>query len=392
MALVILSAPDNQDSVSSEMLFVIQEATKSVDPVTYPNYKYVLDVYVDSVLKARLRVPPDPTYSFGKFDVSAVLRDYVPAYGLKASSDTETYGIRVSYQVKLGEEYGDTLYTNLVTDSERTAYRSYANRPFLDSDIITARLGKAPSNMPESPVAMAAYKDAKWLLMPYIDNASGATVSAELSSNGTAVGGGTVDFVYTGAMLNKVMQCNIGFDSITTSLGLTEDEKASVDTMIVTNNASNVYKYSFTCSKHPIITLAWLNPYGAYESQSFGLVSKKTNTVSRKEYARLPYEINASGQVSYDSNGVMYGSKRGYASTTKNVLSVTSHLLTEAEYTWLADLFSSTDVYMYNSVIDRFVPVTISDSNYEYRTYLNSRLTPLQFTVQFSDEYNSQYL
>lgn len=392
MALTILSYPGNDSSVSNEMLFIIQEATKSIDPVTYVNYKYVLDVYVDSVLVARLKATPDPTYSFGRFDVSVILRDYVAAYALKATyaNPTETYDVKLSYQVKLGEEYGDTLYTNLVTDSSRTTYKSYAPRPLLSTAVITSRIGKAPSNMPESPKIMTAYKTDKWLLMPYIGNVSGATVSVELNDGASIVGGGTVDATYTDT--GKVMQVNIGFERIATALGLTDAEKSSVKQMIVTNNSSNIYKYNYACTKQTPVVLAWLNPYGAYESQSFGLVSKKRNEIARKEYAQLPYNINASGEVTYDSAGVLYGSKKTYSSTAKTSMALTSHLLTDSEYTWLADLFNSTDVYMFDTVLDRFVPVSIGENNYEYRTYLNSKLTTLQLSINFTDEYNSQFL
>ena len=121
-------------------------------------------------------------------------------------------------------------------------------------------------------------------------------------------------------------------------------------------------------------------------------MSKKTKEISRKEFAQLPYQINASGVVSYDADGVLYGSRKTYNTVSEVKLNLNSHLLSDDEYTWLADLFSSSDVYMFDTVLDRFVPVTITDTNYEYRTYLNSRLTPLSFTIQFTDTFNSQYL
>lgn len=394
MALTILTAPGNNSSVSNEMLFVIQEATKSIDPVTYPNYKYVLDIYVDGDLKARLRVPPDPTYSFGKFDVSVILRDYVPAYGLKANyaNTTETYDINVAYTVKLGEEYGDTLYTNLVTDSERTAYKTYAPRPLLSTDIITAKQGLIFSNIPTGTgVSTTDHKANKWMILPYFSNVTGVTISYNFDDgNGNIIGAGG-SFSYTTDL--QILQLNLGFQKL--AAGLTTAEKEQVARLVFDVDdglTTIIYTIVYACTKYTPVTLAWLNPYGGYESQSFGLVSKKTNQTMRKDFAQLPYQINASGEVSYDSNGVMYGSKRGYASMVKTILSLTSHLLTDAEYTWLADMFNSPDVYFYSPTLDRWVPCTIADSNYEYRTYMNSRLTPLQFTVQFSDDYNVQYL
>jgi hypothetical protein len=394
MALTILTAPGNESSVNNEMIFIIQEPTKSIDPVTYTNYKYVLDVYVDGDLKARLRATPDPTYSFGRFDVSVILRDYVPAYGLKANyaNPTEEYDIRLAYTCKLGEEYGDTTYPDLVTDSERTTYKTYKPRPFLTSDEISSKSGYIFSNRPfGTGINLTDHKVNKWNLVPYFGNATGVTISYNYDDgNGNIIGAGST-FSYTNAL--KVLQMNMGFEKL--SSGLTTDEKNQVARIVfdVDDGLTQIsYAINYACTKYTPVILAWLNPYGAYESQSFGLVSKKSNGVERKEYAQLPYQVNASGVVSYDSNGVLYGSKKGYAANVKTSLLLTSHLLTDAEYNWLADLFNSPDVYVFNTTLDRWVPVNIADTNYEYRTYKNSRLTPLQFTINFTDDYNSQFL
>lgn len=388
MALTILTAPGNTYSVSNEMLFIINESTKANDPVTYPNYFYILDIYIDGNIVSRLRVPPDPTHKFGKFDVSVVLRNYVPAYGLKATyaNDTEQYDITLAYTCELGEEYNGTLYTNLVTDVERTAYRTYATRPFLSSNIIGNIVNGFASNM---PFTMTGYKDEKWKIVPAFSNVSGVDFEySVIGSDGSLIADDFI--VYQGQ--NNINQFNVGFQKVSSELSLPQHDIDDASKITFSLDALGSYVVNLTCTKHQIYTLAWLNPYGAYESQSFALVSKKKNEITRKEFAQLPYQINASGEVSYDSNGVMYGSKKGYAASVKVSLSLTSHLLTENEYTWLADMFNSPDVYIFLEDIDRFVPVTILENNYEYRNYSNSRLTPLQFNVQFTDIYNSQFL
>ena len=120
------------------------------------------------------------------------------------------------------------------------------------------------------------------------------------------------------------------------------------------------------------------------------MVSKKSIEIEKKSFEGLPYNINASGVVSYAANNVLYGQKKDYSKLIKTKLSLISHLLNADEYTWLADLFKSPDVYLYTS--SGWMPVSISNNNYEYRTYLNSRVTPLQFDVEFTGNYNSQFL
>lgn len=388
--MTILNSPGNLSSVSNEMIFVVEDA-KSLDPVTYPNYKYIADVYVDGELKARLRATPDPAYSFGRFDVSVILRDYVPAYGLKANyaSESEEYDIKKAYTIKFGEEYGDTLYTNVLVDSEREFVKTYAARPFLTSDIITDVTHGIASNM---PTIMTGYKSEKWKIIPGYSNASGVLFEYGVIGSDPS-GGGLIandSIVYSGQ--DNINQFNIGFQKLIGNLSL--DQGDINDAVQVTFSLDDLGSYiiNLVCSKYTPVNLAWLNPYGAYESQSFGLVSKRTNEITRKDYAQLSYQMNSSGVISYDSDGVMYGSKKGYAATTKASMALTSHLLTDAEYTWLADLFSSPDVYFFSDTLDRWVPCTIQDNNYEYRTYKNSRLKTLQFTINYTDSYNSQYL
>lgn len=371
MALSILSYPSNTSSVTNEMLFVINEATKANDEVTYPDYKYVLDVYVDSTIVARIKVNPDPVNRFGIFNISDILRDYVPSYGFDISSDKVDYDVRLAYQVKLGEEYDGTTYTNQVTDSERYCFRSYAARPYLSSAVLANGLA---SNMP-STINSLGYP-VTHNIFPYFSNVSGVT---DLSVTYKNDAGETVDsgsFGNSDFVANKIRQFNVQSSVLDASYAL------------LTGPFS--LRINYICSKYPVHTLAWLNPYGGYESQTFGLVSKKSIETEKKSFEKLNYQIDASGVITYANGTVFYGGKRDYNKRVKTKYSFTSHLLNEDEYSWLADMFISPEVYLYYNGF--WIPVSIERNNYDYNTYQNSKLTPLQFDVEFSDQYNSQYL
>jgi hypothetical protein len=104
MAITILNEPPDKASVNNEMIFVVYEADKATDPVTYVDYKYICNIYSNSVLIGTLKTTPDPTYSYGIFNVSDILRSYV-TYGLDISSTVVDYTASVSYQVTFTEEY-----------------------------------------------------------------------------------------------------------------------------------------------------------------------------------------------------------------------------------------------------------------------------------------------
>lgn len=371
MALTILSNPGNTVSVSSEMLFVINEATKANDEVTYPNYKYVLDIYVSAVLVARMKAQPDPVNRFGIFDVSKILQNYAPDYGLDVSTNKVDYDVRLAYTCKLGEEYSDTLYTNLVTDSERYTFRTYKPRPFTSSAVISNGLA---SNM---PATVNVYTPSIYKLIPHFSNVTGVTdlTVTYKDKNGSTLS--TATFANSDFVANKVRQYNVVNSNSQTAYALL-------------TGPFNL-RINYECSKYESFTLVWLNPYGAYDSQDFWLVSRKSIQVEKKSFGQLPYKISAEGEVSYSQNsGTFYGSKKDFNSTVKTQLSLTSHLLNEDEYTWLGEMFVSPEIYIYLTGIG-FIPVSIKGT-YEYRNYLNSRMKPLDFQVEFSDDYNAQNL
>lgn len=393
MAIVINTAPTNNASLSNEMLFVVYESVKSEDDVTYPNYQYVCDVYVDDVFKARIKARPDPVNQRGVFNISPILRDSA-SYGLVANyaNATESYNIKVNYKVKFGEEYADTLYTNLLVDSvSREAYESYARRPFDSPDVLDDVVGSWATNIPRT---IYNFKSQKWQLLPFYDNVSGiANFEAIFYNTAWVQVGATVSISAAGYIAKNVLQINAGFQKL--SALLSTEQKEEVDYCQVAKVSaplSEIITIRYACSKHTPLTLAWLNQFGGYDSYQFGMVSKKSIELSRKDFSKLNYSMNASGDVSYSSDGVFYGSKKGFASDVMVKMKLTSHLLNSDEYAWLADMFISPDVYIYDTVLEKFIPVTITENNYEYRTYPNSKLTVLDFNVQFSDNYNSQFL
>jgi hypothetical protein len=360
--MTIKSNPTAKASVNNEMIYVVEDA-KAFDPEAYPSYKYILDVYVGGVLKGRLKAFPDPEYKFGIFDIAPILRSSM-VYEFKANY-TNLFQINspsIDYQVKIGEEYGAVTTLNIITDSVRKAFKSYAKRPFTTSDVLV------PGFATNSPSQMYTYRSARWLIIPfYVESPTQSLNIYGSPTNLTSVNTFEVNCSF---LKNEVEDEFI-------SQGITSDFGNKIVTVLCND-------------KYSPITLAWLNPYGAYESYTFGLVNKKTIDVERKSYGRSPYWVTSGGLVSYASNGVYRGGERGINNKVTTKVNLTSHILTDGEYRWLADMFASPDVYI--EIGETFYPCKITGTNYEELTYLNSGLTPLKFEVQYSDITNTQFL
>jgi hypothetical protein len=59
--MTILATPPSFSSLQDDLVYTVSEPTHTSDPVTYPNYKFIGDVYVGSTLIARIKKVPIPS-------------------------------------------------------------------------------------------------------------------------------------------------------------------------------------------------------------------------------------------------------------------------------------------------------------------------------------------
>lgn len=130
MAIEILRMPDHWYSAHSKSL--IYAVAEPVKAAANSDYKYVADIYVDTVMIGRLKAVPLPGTLHGIFDIASVVRNYVeitfnPGTGIVA----QRYLSGSSYcsvVVKIGEEFGGVLTTNITIAPERKFWNHYNGR------------------------------------------------------------------------------------------------------------------------------------------------------------------------------------------------------------------------------------------------------------------------
>ncbi len=119
MAIVINSSPDIYSSLHAPLWYVVGSNNN-----LQTNFKYVCDVYVGGNLVARLKSYPQPVSTKGIFNVSSIIRNYWASYfkpDIVTPSAFSYTGsdIYVDFEIKFGEEYDGTTYTNLATSTKR---------------------------------------------------------------------------------------------------------------------------------------------------------------------------------------------------------------------------------------------------------------------------------
>jgi hypothetical protein len=382
--MTIQSTPPSYASVHADLLYVVAEPAKTADPVAYPNYKYICDVYVGGVLAARLKRVPDPTYKLGVFNIGAVVRNYMTSLfnptGALVSQVAGEPNFYLSVLVKFGEEYAYTSYYNRLSDTTRQFYNHYDRgtaNGVSDLFYFTNRLAT------NAPGTLEVLQTSSFCFINYFVSGPSPVPISIVSSTG-----GVYHGTFGPVNGNNLTTLNIAPTVLNAlSPGLITPGTQSYTVTV----GSQVVRVNIVCE--PIFnayTVHFMNQYGGFETKLFSKVSRLTVNVEKKDFERLPYMVSAAGAVSYKSpNNVYYEKTYTYASQFSEKLVLNSDLLTDAEYAWLYDLVVSPLVFL--QLGNEFIPVKLTDTNYESRRVANDGLTNLTINIDLGRTLNAQY-
>lgn len=408
MAITIQTNPASFASVHGDLLFVVAEVVKTADPVTYPDYRFLADIYIDSELQVRLKSYPQPDNRMGVFNIANIVRDYLSVLldPTAASLLAQRIGDgewRKAVQVKFGEEYNFVTYPDITTDTSRTYFGHYNGR-LVGNTTILGNYSNKPLTI--RPSTTPVNREDKFQFIPYfIQPAGGGDVSSVQLVVRAYTQGGTLQnsyssSVYSPAEVLEMLVFNIAPTVINAaSPGLINDTISYYTVEFVTGDPgavpSTTLRFNIKCeAKYETFRLHFLNKLSGFESRVFTKVSRKTIDIERSEFGKLGYVMDSSGIVSYkNANNAYYETRSTYASQYKEKMVLNTDNLTDDEYTWLGDLVLSPLVYieMIESGTSYFIPCVITGNNYEFRKSVNDRLTNLTVNVEFGEQLNAQY-
>lgn len=383
--MVTTDVPGLYFSVHSDLVYVIFDP-HSNDSTTYPNYKYIADVYIDSVLVARIRKVQDPVTGNGVFNIGQIVRNYLatsfdPAANVLVAQQLGAGKFHVTVTVKFGEEYNYVSYFNVLEDDPRTVFNNYNGRLVGPASSLIAKANKLATNNPLSGKVLLT---SSFYFVPYFP-----TTTDPVSVTVTPTGGGSAfSTSFTPSNANDLQVLNISPVALN-----------AIHAGAITSNTKSytvqvgVQFYQITLICEPIYDtymVHFLNQYGGFESVLFPKVSRTKYKVDRKDFGRLNYFVDQSGIIRYKNpNGVYTEARTVYAVQFDERLTLNTDLLTDAEYVWLKDLLISPMVYIQDGAY--FFPVSISENDYEPRKNKNDDLTNLTITVEYGQQLNAQY-
>lgn len=390
MAISIKTQPGDYYSVHGDLLYVVEEATKAADPVTYPDYRYIADVYVGADVH-RLKAYPQPDTLMGIFNTGSIIRSYItPVFNPinpTSTFDSQTLDagdFNVSGVVVFGEEYGFTLFPATIAGVGKKFFGHYNGRMLGTLTNLAAYYGKIATVRPDRT---SVYRNSLYNFLPYFVNTSGITVNIESYTEAGVLQGVVNDTI---AKPDGSMQIfNISPDGINASYPPIIDANTAYYTVDL--GTSRRLTIDLVCeSKYTVHTLHFLNRFGGFESKDFTKVSRKTIDIEKKDFGKLPYTVDGAGLVSYYNDNNVYNETRSvYSSQYKEKMVLNTDALTDEEYIWLADLVLSPMVYL--EMDGYFIPVIITGTNYEFKKSINDKITNLTINIEFGDQFNAQY-
>jgi hypothetical protein len=414
MAIVLNSTPASYSSFNGDILFTAYESVKANDPVTYPNYKYVCDVYIGGSMIFRAKAFPNPVNKRGVFNIAPIVRSYIATQFHPTASGilAQQFGANEFYldiQCKFGEEYSFTTYTNLTIDSTRRYYNHYNSQLYNSTTILPNYVDHLATNRPYSNSLL--YNSAGYYV-PYF-SVSGTLVVSVTAYNPTSAHILTTDgefILIEGRRLSLA-----GSPSYTTSTGsitlsptagslqelnlcpsaINHDIPGMISSStlfyIVTINGSDQLLFVITdeCIHTPY-TIHFMNQLGGFESVDFRKLSRKTYDIEKKTYVQQPFRMDGSGNMYYTYFTTVNESLTTYASQYKEKLKLSTDFLQDGDWSWLRELQFSPLVYLAKNGF--LFPVSVSGNGYEEKKYVNDRkVSAMIIDIEYGVQLNAQY-
>jgi hypothetical protein len=161
---------------------------------------------------------------------------------------------------------------------------------------------------------------------------------------------------------------------------------------IVIRNSSNnfvskaltFYRVEPDNCRFDTIRLGWINDSGGWDYFNFTKKNEKDWSTDGKTYDKV---IGAFGESTYTQPNYER-STTTFAQNVSKVYTLTSDWLTEGQFTFLRDLFTSREVHIIDTANTTHIPVQVVDKQYKERTIRSANLYNVTMQVKLAQPLN----
>lgn len=397
MAITVRQQPANLFPAYNDAVYIVTSTN-----VAQPNFKFVADIYVNSVKVDRMLIPPHPTELSGKVNVSPLLESRV---SVDISADDNRIlpnnNSNVLYQVKFGEAYGSSgtvIYPNLTNISGKYLWNAVLDYPTFCNYTSGDYIGNFLTEHPYVKSGMdLMVDDNAWLYWNNYNLDTSYVKVMTYNSVGALIGTFKIDNKYSTSRFLRIptgcynilnipdAQFTLGLQPILTGA----ESYYTVQTFNSSNVLiSNLARYNIVdnCSRYEKRRLQFLNELGGYDTFNFTLVSKETMDIERSVFKKDLGSYGSSYSFVNSPNDRAYSQ---YHTKIKDKVSIQSDWVTENQLAWLEQLVTSPDVRLDDGTY--LIPINITNTSFEKKKVVNEKLFNLQLEYTLSyDRYRQR--
>ena len=397
MAITVRQQPANLFPAYNDAVYIVTSSN-----VAQPNFKFVADIYVNSVKVDRMLIPPHPTELSGKVNVSPLLESRVSQdINLSDNRILPNNNSNVLYEVKFGEAYGSSgtiVYPNLTTISGKYLWNAVLDYPTFCNYSSGDYIGNFLTENPYVKSGMELMvEDNAWLYWNNYNLDTSYVKVMTYNSVGTLIGTFKIDNKYTSSRFLRIptgcynildipdSQFILGLQPILTGA----ESYYTVQTFTSSNvSISGIARYNIVdnCSRYEKRRLQFLNELGGYDTFNFTLVSKETMDIERSMFKKDLGSYGSSYSFVNSPNDRAYSQ---YHTRIKDKISIQSDWVTQDQLAWLEQLVTSPDVRLDDGTY--LIPINITNTSFEKKKVVNEKLFNLQLEYTLSyDRYRQR--
>jgi hypothetical protein len=387
MAITQHQVPAAYSSAHEPLFYLV-----SSDNTAQANFKFVFEVYDGATKLATVKQFPYPGTTKAAFDAHRIIQAYFnnlyfPGNSALLSGVTHDGNFQKTITVKYGEEYGSpvTAYLNLANSGDIIFY-NYVNR-FNALGTTNQLSGFQNKFITDNKTLYNKITDN--IFVSYF-NTSGIGLGFSVNkynANGTQIGSPLT----TTSTFNRFTQCNIGAAAINAYSANYIDSAVAYYSVYTGYDSITVYLNECFGYFTPV-HLVFMNRLGGYDSFWFHGKSSTRVTNEKKSFGRTPYAISGTTVTRFDTGNVFRGNAQVHSVDFTYKQKLSSRFLNDSEFDYLSQLIHSPVVYIekIESSTAYYVPVKITETNYDFKKAESDPLLPLEIDIEYSLDFNSQ--
>jgi hypothetical protein len=390
VAITIENEPGDITPVYSDITYTLSSTNSG-----QTNFKFVAVVKnAAGTILAKLKAPVYTGTSYGVFNISRILQNYVTFdFNQATTIPAKCTNSFLAYSVEFGEEYGGTEYLNLTSDTGKYTWNGlfskWESEAVSDYEIAIPSSRKFLTTVRSRRVTRAQYDYLYFLRgaatgvdeveVKAYDAAGNATTSViDQTFNTTAKDEYLLRMAAGVVNLNQISAASLisGTAGSVVPVG-TVYYTIQLKQSIGNDPCSEAYRFDVIeeCSKYTPRVLYFLNRLGGFETLRCSMLNRDTFEVQRKQLKRNTYEFTG---TQYGRDTAAHGIANYSTTKTRKVI-LNTDFLNATEWQWVDDLLSSPIVYL-----DGTIPVNITNTSMEVFD-LNDGPQQLRIEVEYTE-------